>query len=117
MQLTKNFTYEEFACQCGCGFNAISSTLVDQLQELRDELGASITIDSGCRCLKHNTTIGGEPHSQHLLGAAADIKVSGITTKTIYDLLDKKYPNSHGLGLYATWVHIDVRENKARWSK
>lgn len=115
MQLTKNFTYEEFACQCGCGFNAISQELVNQLQELRDEVGTSITISSGCRCKARNKAVGGEDNSQHMLGTAADIKVKGMSPKEVYDYFDSKYPSSHGLGLYSTWVHIDVRPKRARW--
>lgn len=117
MNITTNFTYEEFACKCGCGFNAISVELVKQLQEMRDDMGGNkkVTVTSGCRCKKHNETVGGEKNSQHSLGTAADIKVESLSPKEVYDYFDAKYPSSHGLGLYSTWVHIDVRPKRARW--
>ena len=35
--------------------------------------------------------------------------------KALYDELNKRFPNKYGLGLYSWGVHVDVRENKARW--
>jgi len=48
---------------------------------------------------------------------ACDFKsASDVSPKEIYDFLDEKYPDMYGLGLYDSWVHIDVREDKARWT-
>ena len=116
MQVTKNFTDEEFACKCGCGFKGISKKLVEELQILRDTLNAPITINSGCRCEAHNKKVGGAVDSQHTKGIAADIVVKGFKPETVYQLLEQRHPNTYGLGLYKTWVHIDVRPIKARWS-
>lgn len=117
MQLSRNFTSEEFACKCGCGFDKISPKLISLLQVLRDTLDSSITINSGCRCAKHNASVGGAGDSQHVKGTAADIVVKGFTPRAVYELLTQAYPDTYGVGVYKSWVHIDVRETKARWDE
>jgi hypothetical protein len=54
-------------------------------------------------------------------GIAADIKVKSsvgeiIAPSRIADHLEKKYPESHGIGRYKGWVHFDVRHKKSRWN-
>jgi len=105
-----------------------------------------IVVKSGSRCRIWNTHEGGKISSRHIQlrlyckNDAADIKCyflhepniddlinmklkksTGvywikIETKIIYDLLDKRFPESLGLGLYKTFNHIDTRETKARWT-
>ena len=117
--LTANFSRHEFACKCGCGYGLkrgdVDTGLVQQLQELRDEVERPISITSGCRCAKHNRNVGGARNSQHIHGTAADIKVAGLSPKEVYRILNAKYPKSHGIGLYRSWVHFDVRRGRARW--
>jgi len=72
MKITENFSRKEFVCRCNCGYDAISSNLVHRLQVIRDIIKVPITIHSGCRCRKHNVTIGGSAGSLHLIGDAAD---------------------------------------------
>jgi len=72
-QLTANFFRDEFACQCGCGFDAISLLMVDRLQQVREAINIPIKITSGCRCATHNKAIGGVEDSGHLNGFAVDI--------------------------------------------
>jgi len=71
--LTKNFDRVEFACKCGCGFDEIKQHHVEMLQQVRDEVGFPMPIASGCRCLSHNTAIGGVPDSSHMRGEASDV--------------------------------------------
>ena len=115
-KLSKNFNREEFSCKCGCGYDNISPELIGVLQELRDWFDSPIHINSGCRCCTHNKSVGGVPSSRHTWGTAADIVVSGLTPQEVYEYLDSKYPQSLGLGLYETFVHIDVRKDPARWN-
>ncbi len=118
MKLSKHFSSEEFACKCGCGFATVDSELLEVLEELREVYGQPITINSGCRCEEHNKAVGGEQKSQHLLGTAADIVVKGVSPFKIYQYLNSKYKSKYGIGLYSTWVHIDVRKgNAARWNR
>ena len=117
MEISRHFSSEEFACKCGCGFDKISMELVQVLEELREIYRQPITINSGCRCEDHNRKVGGEKGSKHILGEAADIVVRGSSPAKVNQYLDRKYPDKYGIGLYKTWVHLDVRKEKARWSK
>lgn len=116
--LSTNFSRKEFACKCGCGLDEINPELIDVLEDLRNRFGGKpIKISSGCRCAKHNQAVGGEKNSMHTMCLAADISIEGIQPVSIYTYLTQKYPNKYGVGLYKTWVHIDVRKQRARWQK
>ena len=55
--LSKNFTRDEFECQCGkCTAQMIDTELVDKLQHIRDVLGVPLKITSGYRCIVHNAS-------------------------------------------------------------
>ncbi len=112
-----SFDRREFACKCGCGFDAVDTELVEALEGARQHFDSPITIVSGCRCADRNKSVGGAPKSQHVHAKAADIKVRGVNPAAVYDYFDRCYPHSYGLGLYGSWVHIDVRGEKSRWGK
>ena len=121
--LSKNFSRSEFACRgenC-CGGNApVHPALVAGLQELRDKLGGPLTISSGFRCKRYNAAIGGAKESQHTLGMAADMLVpEGWTPETLAELAESiDVFREGGIGIYPTWVHVDVRmTGKARWKR
>lgn len=75
----KNFRKKEFKCPCCNGYGVgIASSLVQNLQKLRDKYG-SVNITSGYRCPKWNKKAGGDYNSAHLKGQAADFYfASGI---------------------------------------
>lgn len=55
--LSKNFTRDEFECQCGkCTAQMIDTELVDKLQRIREVLGVPLKITSGYRCIVHNAS-------------------------------------------------------------
>lgn len=65
--LTKNFTRDEFECQCKkCDAQMIDLELVDKLQSIRDVLGVKLKVTSGYRCITHNAKVHGSSHSKHL---------------------------------------------------
>jgi uncharacterized protein YcbK (DUF882 family) len=117
--LTANFRRAEFACQCGCGFEAIGMVLVAELQRLRDQVEREISILSGCRCAKHNAAVGGAPGSQHVLGKAADIRIHGLGPRQIYAIVAADPGPIKGIGVddERGFVHVDTRaaEQIARW--
>lgn len=114
---SKWFKREEFACKCGCGFSAVDAELLTVLEDVREHFKRPITISSGCRCPEHNKKVGGVESSEHTKAIAADIKILDIPPIMVYTYLNNKYFNTYGIGLYPSWVHIDVRPNKSRWSK
>jgi len=47
---------------------------------------------------------------------ACDIVVQDVSPADVQQYVLEKYEDSKGIGLYGTFTHIDVRENKARWN-
>lgn len=113
--ISEHFNRCEFACRCGCGFDTIHMDLVNVIERARQHFNKPITINCGCRCEKHNKAVGGVSHSQHLVGCAADIAVDGVLPEETLHYFTSCYPDELGLGLYATFVHVDIRKNKSRW--
>lgn len=85
IQLSKNFTSDEFDCKCKgyCSKTEIDPKLVEYLQKIRDYFGKPVIINSAYRCEKHNKAVGGASQSRHKFGQAADIKVSGVKPKKV----------------------------------
>lgn len=112
-KLSVNFSVSEFECSCGkCPETLINIDHVAKLQKLRDDLNASIHINSAFRCPEHNKAIGGEPKSQHMIGNATDIIVEGMTPLEVQDACEGRFD---GLGRYDVFTHVDSRGVRARW--
>lgn len=114
-KLSANFKVREFACEDGSDPIFIDSELVAILQKLRTHFGRAVTITSAYRTPSHNRSVGGTTYSQHQYGMAADIKVGGISPQKVAAYAEKLLPNKGGIGIYNTFVHIDVRSNCSRW--
>ena len=116
LQLSKNFKLNEFACHDGSKSIMVNYRLIDGLQLLRDTTNKPISISSGYRTKAYNASCGGIDTSEHLTGSAADITISGMTLKQIarkaYDL--GKFT---GIGIYPTFVHLDVGAKPYYWSQ
>ena len=69
------FSYDEFACQCGCGSNKMDLVVISELDAMRRILGFPIVIGSGYRCFLHPIetakVVGPGPHSTGLAAGAA----------------------------------------------
>lgn len=114
--LSKNFKAREFACKDGSDTFFVAPKLVTILQKIRDHFGKPVTINSAYRNDTYNKKVGGEKDSQHLYGKAADIAIKGVDPKTVAAYAEKLLSNTGGIGIYDTFVHIDVRSEKARWN-
>lgn len=114
IRLSANFHLKEYECSCShCDETLVDMDHITKLQQLRHDLGSSITITSGYRCPDHNAAIGGSDNSQHKLGKATDIQVSGMDPSEVQDACEK----FDGLGRYDSFTHIDSRGTLARWDK
>ena len=123
MQLTKNFSLAELTASQIASRNNIDNTPNDivlenlrrtatLLQKIRDHFNTPIFVSSGYRCEKLNSFLSGSSKtSQHVLGCAADFKVSGkqprevveeiLRTDIVFDqVIEEYHPNG--------WVHISV---------
>lgn len=116
-KLSEHFRAREFACT-GESMILIAVELVEELEAIRAYFGDNpVHITSGWRNHFHNAEVGGEYDSQHLLGFAADFWVEGVTPIQVYNYICKRHPTSYGVGLYNSFVHMDIRDKKARWRK
>ncbi len=113
IQISKNFKLKEFQCKDGSQLVKIDSQLLHKLQELRDEIGKPIIINSGYRTESYNKKIGGVKNSYHIQGKAVDIRVNGMKPEQVAKIAEKIGFN--GIGIYKTFVHLDVRHIKTRW--
>lgn len=116
--LRKNFSAWEFECGCGCGANTMSEEILDKLQAMRDDYGASISINSGARCAEHNAKVGGKPDSEHIpdpvTGEAegVDIKYQGSYQYHRLDFL--AHLHFRRVGQADNFIHVGTRASKAQ---
>ena len=115
-KLSKNFKVKEFACKDNSDVVFVAPELVEVLQKVRVHFGKPVNINSAYRTPMHNDKVGGATYSQHLYGTAADIRITGVEPKKIAEYANALMPNKGGIGTYANFVHIDVRETKSRWN-
>jgi uncharacterized protein YcbK (DUF882 family) len=122
MKLTKSFQLSEFACNDGTQVpeSLIPNVkeLAKNLQVLRDEIGESLTINSGYRSPSWNKKIGGVKSSMHLKAMASDLVCKSLTPKQLKSVIEKlikegKMKNG-GIGLYPSFVHYDIGATR-RW--
>ena len=118
--LTSSFKVREFACNDGSDVILIHHDLPSVLQNIRNQFGKPIIINSGYRTPEYNKKVGGATRSQHCYGTAADIVVDGVSPASVAAAAEKAlkemdYPG--GIGLYKSFVHVDVRSKRYRWDQ
>ena len=114
IQISKNFKLREFQCKDGSQLVKLDSQLLIKLQKLRDLIGKPIIIASGYRTQQYNKKVGGVDDSLHLEGKASDIRINGMSPSQI-----KRYAEQvgfSGIGIYKSFLHLDIRKTKARWN-
>ena len=104
-------------CPC-CDVGNLSRLFWDhmsRLEYLRVKCDFPITINSGHRCKKHNTKVGGAEKSMHLK-FATDIRPSdgdpeklGLMWAYARDL------GYSGIGRYWSFIHLDLRGSPYTW--
>ena len=121
-RLAPDFKVRELRCRDGSDTVMVDETLTVVLQCIREHFGKPVTITSGYRTAAHNAAVGGAKSSQHLLGRAADIRVQGVSVEDVAAYAESLMPDWGGVGRYPVkagratgWVHVDTREEKARW--
>ena len=113
--LSPNFRAKEFACRDGSDKILVDLRLVHILQQIRDYFGRPVAINSAYRTVSYNAKVGGAKASQHCLGTAADITVGGVSPSSVAAYAETLLVDTGGIGRYANFTHIDVREKKVRW--
>ncbi len=118
--ITPNFSFDEMACKCGCGFAPTpDDDFIKMLQRLRDRLGP-LPINSCARCEEHNRKEGGYPRSAHLEAKAADIRIFG--PRAIQVIEEARRIGFSGVGIKQNglkekrFIHLDILPRVALWS-
>ncbi len=112
-QASKNFTLKELSCRCPCGVMGTKVAFIERLQEFRDLYGKPLNITSAYRCEKHNTAVGGEKDSKHMLGLAVDIACTDKHERYRLVMIAMSM-GLKGIGIGENLVHIDDRtENES----
>ena len=114
--VSANFKVREYKCKDGSDAIAIHPELADLLQKIRTHFGRPVIINSAFRTHEHNKKVGGEADSQHLYGRAADIVVTGVSPKKVAGFAETQLKDRGGIGIYSDFLHVDVRNKKARWN-
>ncbi|MFA6470480.1 MAG: D-Ala-D-Ala carboxypeptidase family metallohydrolase [Candidatus Latescibacterota bacterium] len=114
---TEHFLYSDFVCPCCDAVKIIPAFYrhTAMLEHMRVQLGFPIIINSGYRCTKHNSEVGGAAHSWHLL-FATDIRPGDNDPEKLRALAAlAEEMGFGGIGRYDTFIHLDLRPERSRW--
>jgi len=107
---------KQFSCSCGCGLNKPAQSLIDKLDTLASFYGRAIKINSGCRCARHNSKIGGVMGSAHCPDIHGETHAVDIACSNSHDRflllqagLDAGFVR---VELKGTWLHFDDDQTK-----
>lgn len=126
MQLTKNFTLEEFYISETAKAKKIDNTptpeavvnitrLCDNvIQKIREHFRQPVLISSGFRCIRLNTAIGGASSSQHIKGQAVDFVVKGFSVEQVFEWCKHNLRYDQLIQEKGQWVHISFNINSNR---
>ena len=118
--ISANFSWYEFESKDSSGRVPVPENLKPNvkflcdclLERIRQHYNKPVIILSGYRTQYHNQEVHGVVHSQHLLGKAADIKISGISPGNLEAWLKSQISILTclgGLGHYNNFTHVDIR--------
>jgi uncharacterized protein YcbK (DUF882 family) len=83
--------------------------LATAFEALRAAVGLPLVVQSAYRTPAHNRAVGGAPHSQHVQGRALDLAPPDGWSPIALLAVAQDIPAIRGLGLYDSFIHIDVR--------
>jgi zinc D-Ala-D-Ala carboxypeptidase len=124
MNLSPNFTLEEMiasetAVRYGIDNTPTNEVLMNLrrlalfLEEVRTAVGMPLRINSAYRSPEANSKVGGKPTSQHCKGAAADIKVKGMTPdQVVKAIIAAGLPYDQVIREFDSWTHVSISNTK-----
>ena len=95
--------------------------LIHLLEFFREWVGVPIVLSSVYRSPAYNQAIGGAARSQHMQFRAADFHVAGRGAPADWAATLRQFRSqgafSGGIGIYDTFVHVDVRGTNVDWDE
>jgi uncharacterized protein YcbK (DUF882 family) len=128
-RLSKHFVVEEFDCTDGTKVsprehNGLEYLCRQYLEPMRRKFGPC-SVHSGFRTHRYNARIGGASQSYHVYpehdgnDQAVDVSFARGNPRQWHaaanSIRNRKRKGRGGLGLYSTFVHIDLRDFAANW--
>ena len=126
LRLSPHFVLAEFHCKDAqrtpvpaAAIPALKRLVTEVLEPMRGKFG-TCTVHSGFRTDAKNAQVGGAGQSQHLYhrtpnDVAADVTFASGTPQEWAAEGDRLLPQG-GVGRYKTFVHVDNRTSRARWT-
>lgn len=130
MQLSKNFTLEEFTKSDTATKKGIDNTpqgvhmdnlknLVEKIvQPVRDHYSKPVKVNSGYRGPKLNEAVGGSATSQHCNGEACDIEIPGVPNADLANWIKDNLEFDQLILEFYTpgvpdsgWVHVSLKKS------
>jgi zinc D-Ala-D-Ala carboxypeptidase len=120
LNLSKNFTLDELTASQTAARKGLDNTpnatevanlvrVAALLEEVRALLNKPILINSGFRSKQVNDAVGSRDTSQHRIGCAADIRVSGMTPREVVEACIKaNIGYDQIIEEFGSWTHISV---------
>jgi len=124
MNLSENFTLEEMIASETASRHHIDQTpsndvlmnlrrLALFLEDVRKLLDKPIHINSAYRSPLANEAVGGKKTSQHCRGAAADIKVKGMTPdQVVRAIVKSELQYDQVIREFDSWTHVSISNGK-----
>ena len=126
MKLTENFTLEEMIASDIADRKGLDNTpnatelanlmrTAALLEQVRKAINKPIKVTSGFRSKAVNDAVGSKDTSQHRIGCAADIKVTGMSPREVVQAcIDAKLPFDQIIEEFNSWTHISIPDVPAR---
>lgn len=110
LEVAPNFALEEYMAAWKGRWGVLQPHVVERVQDVRDEVGAPVAVNSGYRSPAYNAEVGGVTYSRHQYGDAADLDVEGMSADELADICA-----AHGADYVATYetghTHCDWRDH------
>jgi uncharacterized protein YcbK (DUF882 family) len=120
MNLSPHFTLDELTASQTAARKGLDNTpnatevanlvrVAALLEEVRALVKKPITVNSGFRSKQVNDAVGSRDTSQHRIGCAADIRVSGMTPREVVEACIKaNIGYDQIIEEFGSWTHISV---------
>lgn len=83
LEIAPNFVLSEYLQEWKGRYGVMQDHVVDRLQDIRDQIGEPLTVNSGYRNPAYNVSIGGADLSRHMYGDAADIRSGSYSVEAL----------------------------------
>lgn len=109
LALAPNFVLDEVMQAWKGRFGAFQPGALEHLQDIRDNTGAPLYINSGYRSVTYNASVGGATYSRHMYGDAADMRSDAADLEELGEICELE--GADYVGYYDSHVHCDWRDD------